>query len=394
MLRNYQFRVYLNRKQEAKLQQTLGFCCDLYNAALEQRIWAYKKCKVSLSNYTQNNELPELKEYLPEYKEIHSNVLQEVMARLQKAYQNFFRRLKNGSAKVGFPRFRSYYRYNSITYVQTGFKIDEESKTITLSKIGTFKVKFYRTLPGLVKRLTLKRLADGYYVSIICEVEPKVLPKTGKTTAVDMGLKHIMVDQNGNQYGDLTYLKSMQEKSIRLQQELSRKVKGSNRRKKARSRLVKHELRKARVRAHQLHNLSRKLIRENDKIIVENLDIEHMKNKKYAKKPKTKREKKAQITLRRNINEAAWGILTEQLQYKAEEAGREVVLVNPKNTSQICSVCGSYVKKEWYVRVHDCPFCGTVMDRDHNAAQNILCLGTTGALPALRQVGGFAADST
>ena len=164
-LRNkaFKFRIYPTEKQIGKLQWTLRRCKELYNAALEERREAYRMAGVSVSYYTQNKQLPEIKEIREEYRDIHSQVLQDVLTRVDKAMDNFFRRVKNGE-KPGYPRFKSGDRYDSFTYTQSGFEIMKGK--LNLSKIGRVKIKLHREIVGKIKTCTMKREGDQWYVVV------------------------------------------------------------------------------------------------------------------------------------------------------------------------------------------------------------------------------------
>ncbi len=371
LLRNYKFRLYPSKSQLKVFELTLNLCRQLYNAALEERISAWKKKKKSLNRYVQCEELPELKQICPEYTKVYAQTLQAVLSRLDKAYQNFFRRVKSGQTP-GFPRFKGKDRYDSFAYPQQGFSIDEKAKKLTLSKIGQIKIKAWRTLPSKPKNVTLKKEADGWYAVLCCELEPIVLPKTSKAIGIDVGLTSLVTCSDGQILGNLADLKKDELALRKIQRRLSRKKKGSMRRAHSRSLFAKKNQSLSRKRVHALHGISKKLIAENDLIALEDLAINQMASKKKGKTTKSVLIKKQETGLRRNIHQAAWGTLRAQLIYKAEEAGRKVVLVDPRNTTQLCSACGELVPKTLRDRVHDCPKCGLVLGRDHNAAINIL----------------------
>jgi putative transposase len=382
LLRNYEFRLYPSPAHRRTLELFMLLCCRLYNCALEQRISAYKNRGKSFRQYAQANELPALKLEFPEYAGIPSHTLQNVLARLHKAFQNFFRRLRQGAEKPGFPRFKPSDRYNTLVFLPQAFKFFPETGHLRLTKVGELKLKQWKELPEgtQVKRVTVKKVASKWYAVFCCELpEPVALPYAGKAIGLDLGLKALVTDSDGQSYGDLRALKQ-QELCVRKRQEVvSRRKKGSMRRKRARALLAQAHDRLRRRRSAMLHQISQKLIREHDLIALEDLQIRELLEK--PKKVKNADSKKADGPgqteksargLRRNIQLAAWGELVRQVLYKAEEAGRAAVLVNPKGTTQECSSCGTVVKKDLSVRVHQCSECGLVLDRDHNAAINIL----------------------
>jgi putative transposase len=339
----------------------------LYNAALEERRDAYRKAKITLTGYTQSKELPAVKSCAPEYKEVNAQVLQEVLDRLDKAYANFFRRVREGNEKPGFPRFRKRDRYNTFTFPQKGFVLDELAGRLILSKLGGMKVKQWRQLGGKIKRCTIKRRAGKWYAVFCTEIpQPAALPKTGKAIGIDMGLGAIVTDSNGRTYGDLVALKAGEHRLRHKQRLVSRKKKDSKRRKHAVQNLARAHDHLARQRVHALHNISRTLMRENDEIHLEELNITSM----LQKAPITFGARMGR-GLRRNIHLAAWNALGQQLVYKAEEAGRLVRHKNPARTSQECPQCHRIVPKTLGDRWHNC-VCGLSIPRDHAAAQVIL----------------------
>jgi len=346
------------------MADTLESCRILYNSALEQRKIAYRQFGVSLCRLNQQAELLEIKDYFPEYRQIYSQVLQEVILRVDRSFQNFFRRLKTNE-KPGYPRYKGRGWYDSFTYPQSGFSLSDNSKgsqRLKLSKIGSIKIKLHRAIKGKIKTCTIKREINNWYVCFSCEVEPELLPKTHKSVGVDVGIEKYAALSDGILIENPRFMRQSEAKLKHEQRLLSRKKKGSNSRKKQRDKLAKLHCKIKNQRNDFLHKESRKLVKNYDVIVLEALQIKNMgKNHHLAK----------------CISDAAWAKFTEYLSYKAESAGKKVVFVNPRNTSQICSGCGETVKKSLSVRVHKCPSCGLILDRDINAAINILRLGTS-----------------
>jgi len=305
-----------------------------------------------------------IKEFLPDYKQIHSQVLQDVLKRADKAFQNFFRRLKAGE-KPGYPRYKGRGWYDSFTYPQFGFSLSDNRKgnqRLKLSKIGNIKVKLHRTVKGKIKTCTIKRELDKWYVCFSCKVEPEILPKTNKNVGVDVGIEKFAALSDGTLIYNPKFFRKSEAKLKHEQRKLSRKKKGSNSRKKQRHKLAKIHQKVKNQRKDFLHKESRKLVENYDIIVFEDLQIKNMvKNHHLAK----------------SISDASWAKFIEYVSYKAESAGKKVVFVNPRNTSQICSGCGKIVKKSLSVRIHRCLYCGLEIDRDVNAAIIILRLGTS-----------------
>jgi putative transposase len=319
---------------------------------LEQRKLAYKLRNISLTFYTQKKELPKVKEEFPEFKQVYSQVLQDVCQRLDQTFQAFFRRLKNGE-KAGYPRFRGKNRYDSFTYPQSGYKL--EGKYLKLSKIGKVRIKLHRQIEGKMKTCTIKRKNGKYYACFACEIEVES-QSTGKQVGVDLGVKHLAVTSDGEFFEHPKYLRESERKLKKLQRIVSRRKKGSNRRRKAVVMLAKLHEYIANQRKDTAHKISRYLVDHYDFIAFEDLNIKGMVQNHH---------------LAKSIVDAGWNQLVQFTTYKAEYAGKKVVLVAPYNTSQACSECGQIVKKTLNDRTHRCS-CGYVADRDVNAARNIL----------------------
>jgi putative transposase len=362
-MRTYKYRLYPTKAQKQLLADTLESCRVLYNCALEQRKIAFRQFKVSVRRLDQQAQLLEIKEYFPEYKSVYSQVLQEVILRVDKAFLNFFRRLKTNE-KPGYPRFKGRGWYNSFTYPQSGFSLSDNRKgnqKLRLSKIGKVKVRLHRAIKGNIKTCTIKRELNNWYVCFSCEIEPEILPKTYKDAGIDVGIEMFAALSDGTLINNPQFLRESEAKLKHEQRKLSRKKKGSNSRKKQKHKLAKIHCKIKNQRKDFLHNESKKLVRDYDVIVFEDLRIKNMlKNHHLAK----------------SISDAAWAKFIKYVSYKAENAGKKVIFVNPRGTSQICSGCGIIVKKSLSVRVHKCPYCKLEIDRDVNAAINILRAGT------------------
>lgn len=358
MQKAYKYRLYPSHAQVTRLEQTLALCCELYNAALQERRDAWRIRRTSLNYHAQAIQLPEIKTIRPELGAVHSQVLQEVLQRLEKAFAAFFRRLSHGE-KPGLPRFRARSRYHSITYPQSGFGI--EHGKLRLSKIGQLKIKLHRPMKGKVKRLTITRSSTGkWYACFTVECAAEPLPATGAMTGVDLGLKAFAVLSNGQPIANPKFFRAEEKRLAKAQRKLSAARKGSPERRQRRQAVAQIHERIANQRSNFAHQESRKLVNRYGFIAFENLNIGGMlKNHRLAK----------------SIADAAWSQLVQFTTYKAESAGRGVVQVNPRHTSQRCSGCGEMVEKDLSVRLHSCAGCGLTIDRDHNAAINILALG-------------------
>ena len=354
MLKTYKYKLYPTKTQRELMHETTFLCSLIYNQCLAQRKEAWEKEQKSISCYDQINQLPDLKEKDERFQSIFSQVLQDVMRRVDKAFKNFFRRVKAGDTP-GYPRFKSARRYDSFTYPQSGFGLTDNKK-LKLSKIGDVKIKLHRPIEGEIKALTIRRQADGWFACFSCEVETNPLPSIGKSVGVDVGLENFAITSDGEFFPPIKDLRKSEKKIKRAQREVARRKKGSKRRKKSVWRLKRAHLRVANKRRDTHHKVARKLADKYDVIAIENLSINNMiKNHHLAK----------------SISDAGWYSFSLILAAKAEEAGRKVVKVDPKFTSQVCSGCGAIVKKALSERWHSCE-CGCELHRDVNAAINIL----------------------
>jgi putative transposase len=348
----------MNKKFEANCAQTLEICRELYNAALQERREAYRVLKASINFHRQAIQLPEIKFIRDDVEAIHSQVLQDTLRKLSKAFDAFFRRLKT-SEKAGFPRFKGQDRYHSFTYPQSGFKL--LGNKLTLSKIGSVRLRLSRPIEGKIKTCSIKRQVDGWFVIFTVEEnQMRYFPKTGVSCGIDVGLENFATLSTGEVKENPRFFRQA-EKALKMQQrKVSKKrLRGANRRKAVRL-LGKKHLKIANQRKDFFHKTSLRLIRVFDEIAVEDLNIKGLvKNHHLAKA----------------ISDASWGTFLSVLENKAANAGRRVWKVAAAFTSQDCSQCGNRVKKSLAVREHRCIGCGYVAHRDHNAALNIAAKG-------------------
>jgi putative transposase len=359
--KTFRYKLQPTPEQERELERVLILCRILYNTALEQRIIAWQRYHVSVSRFEQEAELKTIRADFPEYAVIHSHVLQEVLARLDKTYQAFFRRVQRGG-KAGFPRFKGSSRFHSFTYKEygNGARIDDEC--LVLSKIGRIEVRWSRPIEGTPKTVTICCEADGWYVCFSCaDVPLRPLPPTSQQTGIDLGLAYFATLSDGSQIANPRIFRVAELNLKRAQRRVARRTRGSNSRKKAVILLAKAHQKVRRARADFHHKTALALVRQYDTIYHEDLQTANMlKNHHLAK----------------SISDAGWSTFLSILSFKAAEAGKTVVAVPPAYTSQACSGCGVLVQKGLSVRWHSCPECGTSLHRDHNAARNILHLGT------------------
>ncbi|MDR6218816.1 transposase [Deinococcus soli (ex Cha et al. 2016)] len=356
-LRAFKYRLYPTKAQITSLDTTLALCQRLYNGMLEERRGAYQKAGKSLTAYDQMKSLPEVKAALPEYAGVNAQVLQDVAKRLDKSFKGFFRRVKAGQ-KAGYPRFRSRDRYDSFTYPQPSQNsVSGDGKHVYLPKIGNVRIKLHRPFAGKLKTLAVKRDGQEWYAVLTCEIpRPAPLPQTGNAVGIDLGVAHLVITSDGEFVDNPRPLRSAQKRLRVLQRSLSRKKRGSKRRHKARRAVARLHLKVKRQRDDLHHKVAVKLVRENDWIAHENLSITGL----------------ARTRMARSVLDAGWGSLIEKLISKAVEAGRTVVGVHPAYTSQDCHLCGHREKHSLSVREFTCKGCGALLNRDVNAAKNIL----------------------
>ncbi|WP_319507376.1 transposase [uncultured Methanolobus sp.] len=360
MRKTYKFRIYPNKSQQKQMERSLEICRQVYNRTLAERKTAYEERGETLSKYTLNKLLPEWKKENPEYKEVFSQTLQEVQERIDLAFKHFFRRVRSGE-KPGYPRFKGKGWYDSFTYPQMGFKL--EDNLLYLSKIGNVRVKVHRKVEGEIKRIIVRRSAcKKWYVSLTIECEDIEIPERNMehVVGIDVGLSSFATFSDGIGISNPRFFRLEEKELAKAQRKLSKAAKGSSERKKAIRVVQRIHERIANKRYDFIHQLSRQLVDEYSFIAFENLNIKKMLNNHC---------------LAKSISDAAWNMLISATKYKAESAGSLVALVNPANTSKMCSRCGLLVEKTLADRTHKCNSCGLILDRDHNAAINILRLG-------------------
>ncbi len=356
IIKSYKFRLQPSKAISAKLESTLNLCRELYNAALQERRDAYRLNHISINYYVQANQLPEIKQTNPEYKTVHSQILQNTLRRLDITFKKFFDRRKR-KAQAGFPRFKAQKQYNSFCFPQSGFKL--LGNKVDLLKIGTIKVKLSRQIVGKIKTCTIKKEIDKWFVIFDVEALPKPLPQTGKSIGLDMGISAFTTFSDGTRIDNFQFRESAQKRIRVAQRRIARRKKGSSGYRKAVTLFRKIHQKIKNQRNDFQHKVSTQIVKDYDLICIEKLSVLALSRGMLGKQ----------------INDVAFGNFFTKLKYKAESANKSVIEVNPAYTSQDCSACGERVKKDLSVRVHNCLKCGLVLDRDHNAAINILALG-------------------
>jgi putative transposase len=376
------FRLFPSKAQEAALNETLAVCRLVYNSLLHERTALHEQGLKSPTYYTQAPAITQWKKTHPELKTVHSQVLQNVAVRVELAFQAFFRRVKKNDGKAGetpgYPRMKGRGQYDSITYPGSGFKIGESSVWLSLfGKQVQVKAKIHRSLVGTVKTCTVRRYGSKWFVCLSVEQEDSPLPPCTEAIGLDAGLNSFLALSNGEFVGNPRFFRKDEKALAKAGRRQAKTKKRSHERKKANKVLARiHE--RIRNRRHDfVHQTARRLVNRYGVIAVEKLNVKGMvKNHCLAK----------------SISDASWSMFRTVLTSKAESAGRdakgaalrEVIAVNPAYTSQDCSGCGyrpdgleGRTKKKLSDRWHFCPKCSASLDRDTNAAINILALATS-----------------
>lgn len=355
----FQYRLYPTKKQETKLNQTLEECRWLYNQLLAERRATYEQTGKGLTLYQQHATYPLLKLERPSLKSVHSQVLQNVAVRLDLAMKAFFRRAKVGE-NPGYPRFKSKGRYDSFTYPQFGFQIDEQGK-LALSGIGHVKLVLHRPIRGKIKTLTIQKSSTGkWYASFSVEYEPEHLPENPSHVGIDVGLTTFATLSDSTEIDNPRFFRHEEKALAKVQRQHSKLAKGTPQRRKHRKGVARVHERIRFRRDNFTHQQSRKIINRYGVICVEDLHINRMVHNHCLSK---------------SIHDASWSAFFSQLVCKAEEAGRRYVAVNPAYTSQDCSRCHHRQSMPLSERTYHCPCCLLSIDRDLNAAKNILAVG-------------------
>jgi len=357
MLKAYKYRLYPTKKQQKLLEKHFGCCRYIYNWALELKTKSYTNDKKKLSFFDLGNLLPQLKKENTWLKEINSQSLQQSIKHVESAFTRFFRE------KKGFPKFKSKHRSRSSFSIPQNVKVDFEKSYVVVPKVGKVNTIFSREFEGKVKTCVVsKTRTNKYYISILVETKDTI-PKKSKikektSLGIDLGIKHFLITSNGDKIDNPKFLAKDLKKLKVLQRRASKKVKGSNSRRKANLKVARTHEKITNKRTDFLHKLSTRLIRENQTICLEDLAVSNMiKNHKLA----------------RSISDVSWSNFVSMLQYKSEWYGTNIVFIGRFDpSSKLCSSCGT-INKNLVLSDRDwiCEKCKTTHDRDINAAINI-----------------------
>lgn len=372
MIRNIEYKLYPNAAQRKTLNRWLSACCWVYNHALAQRTKAYKRRGESVNYYDQQLQLTKQRARVEFLQQVPLRFERDALCRVDRGMKAFFRRLK-ANEKPGYPRFKSRQRYNSMEYMEKGTYL--KGRRIRVPTMGTIRCRG-RSLPeGTQKGLRIIRRSTGWFAQIVlddgCEVPAKVSVESA--IGVDVGLSSFATLSNGEKIANHRWLSKSARKLRALQRRVSRCKKWSHRRKKAVNAFSRRYCVLAAQRNSFCHQHSTALVRKYDLIAVEKLNVTGMTRSRFGK----------------SILDASWSRFTEQLSVKAEWAGRQVVFVNARGTSQECPDCGATKPKHISERTHSC-VCGLVCDRDHAAARVILARALAGKRGESRVEGGSA----
>ena len=364
MLKAYKYRLYPNKEQQKQISKTFGCARFVYNNFLAKRIELYKNNKETYSYNQCSSDLTLLKKELVWLKEPDKFALQNSLRDLDSAYQNFFRRVKQGAKEVGFPKFKTKKTHRYSYRTNGNIKIDFDNNKIQLPKLKWVKCKLHRRFTGSIKNATISQTPSGkYYVSFCVETEHDIIPKNNNSLGIDLGIKDLIITSDGETFDNNKYTYKYEKKMAKLQRDFVKKVKGSNNWNKQRIKIARLHEKIANERKNNLNQISSKIIKENQFIFTEDLNIKGMlKNSRLSKA----------------ISDCGWYEFTRQLEYKAEWNGRVYIKVGRYfPSSQLCNKCGYKNKdtKNLGVRFWECPDCGELHDRDMNASINVLTEG-------------------
>ncbi len=363
MRKAYKYRIYLTNGQRRILDQQLEACRWVYNETLAYRKHAYEEAQRTANWYETKRLLPIWKAARPALKLVHSQVVQNVTERVDRAFKAYFRRGRAGAEAGGFPRFKGFGRYDSITYPQYGNGARLAGDRLIRSKVGAVHVVLHRPIEGTPKTVTRTRTRTGKgYVCFSCETEPHPLPPTEHIIGVDVGLASFATLSNGEQIENPRFYRKDEADLKRVQKRKDAAKNAKDWEENAKQQIILSRIheRIGNRRSDFAHKQSRILVNASQVIVFEDLAPLEMGKSRG---------------MRKSSMDVAWTQFISMTIGKAAEAGRTIMLVNPRNTSKMCSQCGEIVSKTLSDRTHTCPQCGLVLGRDRNAAINILQRG-------------------
>ena len=356
-IRQYQYRLYPSRTQEKNLLRVLNACRGLYNMALAERKHAYQLEQRSISKAELYELGKQYRQTCPSAEQVFSQTAQSVIEQVDLAFQVFFRRVKAGE-KPGYPRFKGPGRFHSFLFKQFGTGARLDGRRLKLFGIGRVRVRWHRPLEGKIKTVRIVHKAGRWYACFTCEVEkPEPLPATGAVAGIDVGISSLVTISDGGKVEHPAFYRAGQQRLRVLQRKLARAKRGSKNRREALRAVQRQQEHVANQRKDFVHKLSTALVRQYDAIALEDLRVNNMVRNHHLSK---------------SILDSGWSIFRQMVTYKAESAGRRLAVVDPAYTSKCCSRCGAVfqdfdLSTRWVI----CG-CGLSLDRDHNAAINIL----------------------
>ena len=370
MLLSYKYRLKPTASQVRILEEQLEICRWTWNTLLDHCYDERKAGRGTPTHKSLTYLLPGMKAETPELDGVFSQVLQNIAKRVRLGFEGYWARKRVG-LKATPPHFRRVRDYSSLTYPQFGFKLDDS--TLKLSKIGALRIIQHRPIEGVTKTLTIKREPSGkWYAVFSCEVETKPIKGRLPAVGVDFGLKSIVALSDGTTIEAPQFYRKSEQRLGRLQRIHSKRKMRSKNREKARIVVAKLSEKVANQRRDFLSKVARGIVNRYVRVYIEDLETANLKRNKHLSK---------------SIGDAGWRILRHNLTYMAERSLGVTVCVDPRNTSQLCYGCGELVPKDLAVRVHVCPRCGLVLDRDVNAARVILRKGIGLEQPEYMPVG-------
>lgn len=358
MLRTYRYRLYPTKEQQAALAEILCLACWLYNRAIDYRRKRWGESRHSVSYYEQASMWRDWRNEEPEENRLrllNMSAGQQVLRRLESVYRQFLK------GERGYPRFKKSSRFNSVNY-KPGDGAQVKANRLYVQNVGLIKVRLHRELPeGKLKNIVVLRKPSGWFVLLQIDLPEQAIEKSDNLpVGVDMGITHALALSDGTLFDSPKSLKASLRKLRVLQRSISRKKKGSKNRRKAVKKVARLHEHIANQRSDWWHKTTRQLVDTYGIVVLEDLSLKFMLQNGH---------------LSRAAHDFGLGMFRTLLDYKAINAGVEMVTVNPRNTSQVCWGCGSIVLKDSSVRLHVCHDCGLILDRDVNAAKNVLRLG-------------------